>query len=126
MWIGQMRCGWLCLCVTLQPLTTRAAQDFVQPVESKTLSMVAAFPATWPVTFAQAISPAGQPADADLQLGPTESRTQHAARVNRMLTLVTSLILGAFVLCRIFLLRQISHNRRKLVQATINPPETKA
>ena len=42
-----------------------------------------------------------------------ESRSQHAARINRNLFLVVSSILGVFVLCRILLLWQVALSRKR-------------
>ena len=74
--------------------------------------------------FATVAAPAAGPQDADPQLDEPESRSQHAARVNRNLMVATSSILSLFVLCRIVLLWQIARHRKKLARE--NLLETKA
>lgn len=123
MWNGLIRCGLLCLCMAAQPWTTRASQSSAQSIEPGAVSIATA---GGPAVLAVAAAPDSQPVATNLQFGPTESRTQHANRVNRDLAVTTSLILSVFVLLRILMLWQRTHNRKKLVQINLNPPETKA
>jgi hypothetical protein len=106
-----------------QPWTTRASQSSAQSIEPGAVSIATA---GGPAVLAVAAAPDSQPVATNLQFGPTESRTQHANRVNRDLAVTTSLILSVFVLLRILMLWQRTHNRKKLVQINLNPPETKA
>ena len=48
----------------------------------------------------------------ELSFEMSESRSQHAARINRNLFLVTSIILSFLILCRLVLLWQITQNRQ--------------
>jgi hypothetical protein len=103
-----------------------ATPALVQQLEPKGFFIATIIATDVPATLAVTAAPDGQPAGADLQLGPTESRTQHANRVNREIAVISSAILAMFVLCRILLLWQRTHNRKKLVQVNQTPPETKA
>jgi len=126
MWNDLIKCGLLCLCMATQPWEARASQASAQSSGPARVLNLTGFGVTLPVLMADVSSPAGQPAEPDLQLGPTESRTQHAVRVNGDIAIITSAILSVFVLLRILLLWQRTHNRKKLIQVNINPPGTKA
>ena len=126
MWNGLIKCGLLCLCMAAQPCMSYASQASAQSYEPGRILNLTGFGVRLPVVLADVSSPAGQPAEPELQLGPTESRTQHAVRVNGNIAIITSSILAVFVLLRILLLWQRTHNRKKLIQVNINPPGTKA
>jgi hypothetical protein len=115
---GLIKCGLFCLWLAALPWTTHASQALVQTYEPKEPLMAS-------VSMAIITGPDGQAAAQDLQLEPAESRTQHAVRVNRNIAVTTSLILAGFVLCRIVLLWQRTHNRKKLLQ-DLNSPEPKS
>jgi hypothetical protein len=126
MWNGLIKCGLLCFCMAAQPWTTHASQATAQTYEPGLVYNLTGFRAVAPVILADASSPSSQPAEPDLPNGPTESRTQHAVRINGDIAVITSSILAVFVLLRILLLWQRTHNRKKLIQVNINPPGTKA
>lgn len=114
-----IRSGLICLALAAQMFTAFAAQ----PSQS-TMPVRLPVVLNWPDGLAVVAAPESEPADVDRQFDEPESHAQHAARINRNLMIATVSILALFVLCRIFLLWQISRARKK--QARENLLETKA
>ena len=119
---GIMRYGLVCLALTAHSLTLRAAPPLNQELAVPRPAFVGDA-GVLPASLAPVATDA-EPADVDREFPDTESRSQHAARVNRNLKIATGCTLTLFVLCRILLLWQISRRRKK--QARENLLETKA
>ena len=119
---GIMRYGLVCLALTAQSLRLCAVPPANQELAVPRPAFVVnagALPASLATVEIET-----EPTDVDREFPATESRSQHAARVNRNLKIATGCTLTLFVLCRILLLWQISRRRKK--QARENLLETKA
>lgn len=120
MFCSLMRYGFLCL-VFLSwnargEVVTIASGSFLK---SQNFSVVMHQP-----FFAVAASLEAEPQDVDRQFDRSESKSQHAQRMNRNLSVGVLSLLILLVVGRALLLWQIARNRKKLAQENIL--ETKA
>lgn len=68
-------------------------------------------------------APAAEPSDVDKQFGDVESRSHRSDRISFNIKVATFVILALFVLCRLWLLWQISRGRKKIAQENIFQPK---